>query len=68
MYNSLYTLVKDTSVLRDYTHAILTIFQVQSVSISTSLLDQLNVLQDLDVPVILVLCSSSVLPTHILAP
>ena len=51
MYNSLYTLVKDTSVLRDYTHAILTIFQVQSVSISTSLLDQLNVLQDLDVPV-----------------
>ena len=30
VYNSLYTLVKDTSVLRDYTHAILTIFQVRS--------------------------------------
>lgn len=29
VYNSLYTLVKDTSVLRDYTHSALCIVQVR---------------------------------------
>jgi hypothetical protein len=33
VYNSLYTLVRDTAVLRDYTHAALTIVQASHTSL-----------------------------------